>query len=390
MNSLSRRIFRLSLGLLIIAAGIFFTVVPGYVDRQFNQLLPMQAPPPADSVRAFHNTLRIGDMHDDILLWGRELTTQHDYGHTDLPRLKKGGVSLQVFSVVTKTPANINYQRNSGDTDQITLLMIARLAPWRAWYSLTERALYQARNLKETARAHPEMLRVVTRAPELKQALALPADQRPVIGLLAIEGMHALDGKLTNLTVLDSAGYRMIGLAHFFDNAFSGSAHGEEKYGLTDLGRKAFKEMEKRNILIDLAHASSAAIDDALELATRPLVVSHTGVKGTCDSPRNLSDEHIRRIAATGGLIGIGFWGEAVCGSAPEAVARAMRYAADIAGVDHIALGSDWDGATKEQIGAEQLPYLTAALMREGFSRQDIAKIMGENLIRLLSNTLPE
>ncbi len=390
-KNILRRILKAAVLLIALGLLIFFTVVPTYMDRQFNKLLPLDAPPLADSVRAFHNSLPIiGDMHDDILLWDRDITEHHEYGHTDIPRLKKGHVGLQFFSVVTKTPKGINYQRNSGDTDQITLLMIAQGAPWRTWFSLTERALYRAHTLYKTAEEHPTMLRVITRSSQLRTVLNIPEEKRPIMGLLAIEGMHALDGKRENLALLDNAGYRMIGLAHFFDNAFSGSAHGIEKYGLTELGKKTFKEMEQRKILIDLAHASPAAIDDALKLATRPLVVSHTGVKGTCKSPRNLSDAQLRGIAATGGIIGIGFWKEAVCGSNPEHIARAMRYAADIAGVDHIALGSDWDGATKEEIGAEQLPYLTAALFKEGFTKKDIEKIMGENLLRLLSQTLPE
>ncbi len=388
MTSPVKRILQIFWGVLLLAIIVFFTYVPVFVDKQFNVLLDLKAPELPDSVRAFHKTLRAADMHDDILLWGRDLAEKHDHGHTDLPRLRAGSVRLQIFSVVTKTPSGINYQSNNAETDQITLLMIARMAPLKAWYSLTERALYQAGRLRETAAEYPEQLTVVTNRKSLQSFLKNAAPDK-IAGVLAIEGMHALDGKLENLDVLDKAGYRMIGLAHFFDNAFSGSAHGEEKYGLTELGRQAFREMEKRHILIDLAHASPRAIEDALAMATRPLVVSHTGVKAGCDSPRNLTDDQLRRIAATGGLIGIGFWSGAVCDSDVESVVDAMLHAVEIAGIDHVALGSDWDGATQEELSADRLPWLTAALLNRGLSKEDVRKIMGENLIRLLGTTLP-
>ncbi len=388
MTTPVKRILQIFWGIILLALIVFFTYVPVFVDKQYNVLLDLKAPELPDSVRAFHNTLRAADMHDDILLWGRDLAEEHDHGHTDLPRLRAGRVRLQVFSVVTKTPSGINYQSNNAETDQITLLMMAQMAPLKAWYSLTERALYQAGRLRETAAAYPEQLTVVTDRESLQGFLKnAPPDK--IAGVLAIEGMHALDGKLENLDVLDKAGYRMIGLAHFFDNAFSGSAHGEEKYGLTELGKQAFREMEKRHILIDLAHASPRAIEEALAMATRPLVVSHTGVKASCDSPRNLTDDQLRRIAATGGLIGIGFWSGAVCDSDVESVVDAMLHAVAIAGIDHVALGSDWDGATREELSADRLPWLTAALLNRGLSKEDVRKIMGENLIRLLGTTLP-
>ena len=125
-------------------------------------------------------------------------------------------------------------------------------------------------------------------------------------GLLAIEGAHVLDGKLENLDVLYRAGYRMMSPSHFFDNDIGGSAAGAHKIGLTDKGREWVRQMESRHMIIDLAHASPRTIEDVLAIATRPLVVSHTGVKGTCDNNRNLTDDQIRAVAAKGGLMGVG------------------------------------------------------------------------------------
>jgi microsomal dipeptidase-like Zn-dependent dipeptidase len=148
--------------------------------------------------------------------------------------------------------------------------------------------------------------------------------------------------------------------------------------------------MEEKMMIVDLAHASSRAIDDVLAIATRPLVVSHTGVKGTCNNTRNLSDEQVKRIAQTGGVIGIGFWETAVCGVDARAIAHAIRYAVNLAGVEHIGLGSDFDGAVRTPFDAANIIQLTDALLAEGFSENEIAMIMGGNVLRLLQERLPD
>ena len=125
-------------------------------------------------------------------------------------------------------------------------------------------------------------------------------------------------------------------------------------------------------------------------MATRPVVVSHTGVKGTCDNRRNLSDEQLRAIAANGGLVGIGYWETAVCGKDAASIARAIKYAAGVIGVDHVALGSDFDGAVPTPFDATGLVKLTEALLAAGFSPEDIAKVMGGNEIRFFMENLPD
>lgn len=214
--------------------------------------------------------------------------------------------------------------------------------------------------------------------------------ERIVGGWLGIEGAQALEGDPVNVDVLFDAGFRMMSPSHFFDTEMGGSAHGIEKYGLTASGREMVRRMEAKRMFVDLAHSSKATIDDILAVATRPVVVSHTGVKGTCDNNRNLSDDQLRRIAATGGVIGIGFWDTAICGEDAAGIARAIKYAASVAGVEHVALGSDFDGSVKVPFDASGVPLITEALIAEGFSDNDIALIMGGNVLRLLSEYLPE
>ena len=229
----------------------------------------------------------------------------------------------------TKTPRGLNIQRNTGDSDQIFWLALAQRWPISTWNSLTERALYQSGRLQDMAERSRGRFVVVRSSQELSTYLQRKQHETGITaGILSIEGAHALDGQLENLDRLYDAGYRMISPAHFFDNEFAGSSAGLKKAGLTEKGRELIARMERKRMIVDLAHSSNQTIDDVLAIATRPVVVSHTGVKGTCDNNRNLSDAQIRAIAQRGGIIGIGYWPTATCGRDAQAIARALRHAA--------------------------------------------------------------
>lgn len=353
----------------------------------------LQAPPYAASQKAvdLHKTLQIADLHADALLWGRDLLKRSSRGHVDIPRLIEGNVALQVFSVVTKTPRGLNIERNDDRTDNVLLLALAQRWPLDSWFSLRARALYQANRLQTMAENSHDQLVLIRTSHDLERFMAQRTqDPHRVAGLLAIEGAQALDGDPANVEVLFQAGYRMMSPSHFFDTEMGGSAHGIVRGGLTDKGREMIRRMEARHMIVDLAHASPKTIEDVLHVATRPVVVSHTGVKGTCDNTRNLSDDQLRQVAANGGIVGIGFWETAVCGTEASAIAKAMRYTADLIGVDHLAHGSDFDGAVAVPFDTTGLVQITDALIREGFSDIDISKIMGGNELRFLSQNLPE
>jgi len=374
---------------IVVGLGVFCFVVPVQVDKAYNGVLH---PPPyaaSAAARTLHAGLRVADLHADTLLWTRDLLNRSSYGHVDVPRLQDGNVAIQVFSVVTKAPRGMNIERNTGDTDNITLLAMARRWPVASWTNLTERAMYQARLLHDAARRSNGDLVVLENRDELDRFLTRRQTQpRAVAGLLAIEGAHALSGDLNNVDRLYAAGFRVIGLAHFFDNEMAGSAHGVQQGGLTDLGRQLIERMERSHMIVDLAHASARTIADVLALAHQPVVVSHTGVKGTCDNARNLSDEQLKGVAATGGLVGIGYWDTAICGTDAAAIARSIRYAVNLIGADHVALGSDFDGAVTEPFDTTGVVQITDALLQAGFDGMTIRKILGENVIRLLQRVL--
>jgi microsomal dipeptidase-like Zn-dependent dipeptidase len=373
------------LALLVIAAILFFILAPAMVEKSMNKVRPV-ALKITPRALALQKTLDVADMHADSLLWKRDLLTRSDRGQVDLPRLQAGHYALQVFSSVTKTPKNQNYDANSGDTDNITRLVVADLQPMRTWNSLLQRSLYHAEKLKRFADRSNGQLRLITSSADLQK---LVADRRAGSGavgaMLSIEGLQDLEGKIGNLDKLYAAGFRMAGLAHFFDNDIAGSMHGVKKGGLTPLGRSVVARMERLGMVVDVAHSSHETTGEVIAMARRPIVSSHGGVQATCKVNRNLTDDEIRGIAKTGGVIGIGYWDAAICSNKPEDAAKAIAYVRDLVGIDHVGLGSDFDGAVTTGFDASQVAAITQALLDRGFSDDDIRKVMGGNVIRVLS-----
>ncbi len=332
-----------------------------------------------------HDTLVVADLHADSLMWDRDLDARSRVGHVDLVRLREGNVALQVFALPTRAPFGQNFDATEADAmDQIQLLGIAQLWPTETWSSLEARAHLHADELA-TLEDDNDSFFLVRGAEDLARL----APGGPTGGLLALEGAHCLQGDLEAVDRLFAAGFRMVGLTHFFDNRLGGSAHGIEKGGLTPFGRDVVRRMEALGIVVDLAHASPAVVDDVLDLATKPVVVSHTGVRGVCDNNRNLTDHALQRIRDNGGVVGIGFWPDAVCGDDADAIVTSIRYVTDHIGVEHVALGSDFDGAVHVPFDASGLAAITDALLAAGFDRSEIKKVMGENVVRVLRATLP-
>lgn len=376
--------------LLIIFIISFFTIIPRYIADSMNTVINKPPYQVSEKAKQLHEKLFVADMHADSLLWKRNLLEKDNIGQVDIPRLFEGNVALQAFTVVTKTPRGMNIENNKGDTDNIFWLVLSEMQPFEDLSSLTARAVFQAKKLQQFAEKSDGKFVVIKSKKDLQSFLERRKTERIVGGWLGIEGAHALDGKPENVDVLFDAGFRMMSPSHFFDNEMGGSAHGVEKYGLTEKGKEMIRRMEQKGMLVDVAHASKKTIDDVLAMTTKPVVVSHTGVKGTCDNNRNLSDEQLRAIAKTGGVIGIGFWDTATCGDDAKSIAKAIRYTANVVGVEHVGLGSDFDGSVKVPFDTSGEALITEALLNEGFSEDEIAKIMGGNILRLLSENLPD
>jgi membrane dipeptidase len=383
--------FRLKLaGVALALVLFFFFAAAPLLDWIANGATGQSPPPPTARALALHESLWVADLHADSLMWNRAPEERHERGRVDVPRLIEGGVALQAFTIVSKTPWGMNVSSNSDRSDMLTLLFIAQRWPPRTWSSLLERALYQAERLHESARRSGGTFRVITSRAELSSYERERREKRAIsAGFLGVEGAQVLEGKLENVQRLFDAGIRMLSPSHFFDTEVGGSAHGEHKTGLTPFGRQVIQEMQRLGMLVDLAHASRQTIDDVLDITSQPVVFSHTGVSATCPSPRNIPDSVLLRTAASGGLVGIGFFEGATCGRDLGAVVRAIRYAVDRIGAEHVALGSDFDGFVRTPIDAAGLPALTDALLQAGLDEDQIRSIMGRNVQRVLHRVLP-
>ena len=378
-------------GLILVLIFLFFGLGPKLVEKRINQVSEHNPYSISDEASNLHADLFIGDWHADSTLWNRNLINENEYGHVDIPRLQKGNVSLQMFTTVSKSPSGLNYEKNSGESsDSITALTIIQRWPLKTWNNLTERVIYQAQKLHNFAKNDHDNFMLIFSKRDLNNYLERKKSKPSLVGgLIGTEGSHALEGNIKNIERLYEEGFRMMSLHHFFDNKLGGSLHGLSGDGLSNFGIDAINEMIRLGIMIDVSHSSEKVVEDVLRITNQPLLVSHTGLYGHCQSSRNIRDVLMQKIASKGGLIGIGYWNGAVCGNTPKAIADAIRYGIDLVGSNHIALGSDFDGAVMPAFDTSELSALTQELISIGISEDDIRLVMGDNMLRFLNDNLP-
>jgi membrane dipeptidase len=325
-----------------------------------------------DEARAFHGEICVLDLHADTAKLmdklGYDLAARHDrpmpktinvFGHVDIPRLRDGGVAGQFFSFWT-TP----YPQR-GCTKSVTRQLDA---------------------LDRAMEKNPEALRWTRTGVDVRAAKA--AGQIAALG--GIEGGQALEGDLDTIEAFSRRGVRYLGLMHFTATQIGSPAKGrgsDPNQGLTAFGRDAIRECERTGVIVDLAHINRRGFMDALDLATLPLMVSHTGVIGVHEHWRNIDDEQLRRVADNGGCVGIIFARKYLGSASIEAVVDHLMHIIDVAGAEVPALGSDFDGFVVPPEGLEDistLPNLTVALSRRGVSTTVLEKILGGNVLRVL------
>jgi len=393
MRKISLKKVMIVLVLLILLAYILARLfVPNMVDKRFNKTINLPPYQVSDEATKVYQSLEfISDLHSDVLLWDRNIIDRHSHGHEDIPRMLEANIGLQAFTIVNKVPKGLNFDKNDDQSDQITLPFIVQGRPISSWFDLTQRVVVQSESLHRFANESGGKLRVIKSKQDLIQYIKdRTKDKNITAGFLGIEGAQALQGKMENLDIVYKAGVRMIGLTHFFDNEVGGSAHGVKKGGITEFGKNLITKMEEKNIFVDLSHASPKLIDDVLAIATKPMLISHTGVKGTCNNVRNLSDEHLIKIAKLGSVVGIAMFEQAICGTQSKDIAKAIKYTADLIGAKYVGLGSDFDGAIAAVFDVTGFPQIVDELLKLGMSKQDIELVMGENIKRVLLSHLPD
>ncbi|MFY9175386.1 MAG: dipeptidase [Peptococcia bacterium] len=243
--------------------------------------------------------------------------------------------------------------------------------------------------LQEEGRKNGQYLEIIRSREDLSDLS--PADFKV---LLAIEGGEALEGRLSNLRILYGLGFRSITLTWNQRNEIAdGVAENEGKGGLTNFGKEVVREMNRLGMLIDVSHLNEAGFWDVLSLSTKPLVASHSCCRSLCNHPRNLTNSQLKALQENGGVIGINFYPNFL-GSGEltiENVIEHIEYAAEIAGIDHVGLGSDFDGIDTVPKGLEnaaKLPTLTELLLKRGWKDSELIKVLGGNFIRVLDQVL--
>ena len=386
-----KKILLAALALLIVTAVLARVLLPGILENAMNVVDEHEPYPISDRARQLHDSLFIVDLHSDSLLWARDLSEQSSRGQVDLPRMRQGNVAIQVFSATTKSPSGQNYESNEAGTDTITPLAIVSGWPSSTWSSLFARAQYQLEKLHALVEANTPQLIFIRRKADLEALEAARQSDRDVVGAMyLIEGAHPLEGDVDNLDKLQAQGLQFVGLTHFFDNELGGSLHGISGEGLTDFGRSVIERADQLNMTIDIAHASPQMVRDVLALTSRPVILSHGGFKGHCDSPRNLDDELMLQVAEAGGIIGVGYWDATACDYTPAGIAKSIRYGIDLLGLEHIALGSDYDGAVTTSLDTSELAALTQAMLDQDFTEAEIRAVMGGNMQRFFREQLPD
>ncbi|MEW6730414.1 MAG: dipeptidase [Acidobacteriota bacterium] len=363
-------------------------------------------PLPVASCEELHRDALVIDGHADtiqLVLAGRDLAMRGKDGHLDIPRMREGGLDAQFFAIFVDSI----YQGEAAA--QRTRQIIDRI--------------------EHICKQHSEQLTLVRSAGETEEAV----ENGDIAILMGIEGGHAINNSLTVLEEFYQRGVCYLGLTWSNTNDWADAAGDVVRHhGLSDFGERVVREMNRLGMLIDISHASDETFYDVLATSKQPVIASHSACRALTNHPRNLTDEMLRALARNGGVCCINFYSEFVDESYRRrqpryhkpsagalsakqfggnldawAVARFQRFLADngnpppdltalidhidhavkVAGIDHVGLGSDFDGISSLPRGLEdvsKLPAITCALAARGYSQNDIKKILGGNLLRVL------
>jgi membrane dipeptidase len=282
-------------------------------------------------------------------------------GHVDLPRLLESGVDLQVFAAYIQPEYKI------------------------------ERALHRVMQLidafHQILSAHQDKLMLFTKVSDVQEA----EKQGRIAAMLSIEGGEAVEGNLAILRMLYRLGVRAITLTWNERNQIAdGAAEGRTEGGLTNFGIELVSEMNKIGMVVDVSHISDAGFFDVIEASRSPIIASHSNCRALCNHRRNLTDEMIKLLAEKDGVMGMNFSptfiDENKDNATLERVLDHIDHVVKVAGVEHVGLGSDFDGIEDVPKGLEdvtKMPYITEGLLRRKYSENDILKILGENFLRV-------
>ena len=366
----------------------------------------------SDRARQLHARAIVIDGHDDTtqrLIFDKPFNIggRNANGNLDIPRMKEGGLDALFFSIWV--PADV--------TGPVAV----------------KRALVQIDAVREAVRTHPNDLVLATTAMDVRRAAA----DRKIAALMGMEGGHMIDNDLRLLRDYAALGVRYLTLTHFRNTDWGDSSTDKPAHnGLTAFGKDVVRELNRVGVIVDISHVSDKTFSDAIAVSSAPVIASHSSTRALTNHPRNMTDEMLRALARNGGVVMINYHagfvseefriasekrsgdivarmaamskkcgGNEACttmeqerldheamatGQLPkvswEQIIDHIDHAVKIAGVDHVGLGSDFDGAVMPlgMEDASKLPRITDALVKKGYSEQDVEKILGGNLLRVM------
>ncbi len=377
-------------------------------------VLTQSGPPTGVSAHAkeVHDRAIVIDTHADspqrmLSEKGFDFGVRHENGSLDIPRMREGGLDAEFFSIwvpseLTGPPA-------------------------------VKKAMDLIDAVRETVRAHPNDLMLATTAADIRRAAA----EHKIAALMGMEGGHMIDDDLRLLRSYAALGVRYLTLTHFKNNNWADSSTDKPAHnGLTPFGKDVVRELNRLGVMVDISHVADKTFYDAIATSTAPVIASHSSCRAIDTHPRNMTDDMLRALAKNGGVVMINYevsflseeyrvasdkqngdvvtqlnamskkcGGDEACstlesarinteamnsGKLPkvtwERIIEHIDHAVKVAGVDHVGLGSDFDGATMP-IGMEdasKLPKITDALLKKGYSDTDVTKILGGNLLRVM------
>ena len=350
------------------------------------------------------------DSHIDtvqrVLNANEDISTEHPAGHVDLPRLREAGMRAPFFALYVPT-----YYHGS---------------------EAVRRTLQLRDAMQSVFDSHSDQIELATSASDVARI----TQAGKIAAVLTIESGHAIADDLAVLRMYHRLGVRSMTLTHFRNNNWADSSTDKPQHdGLTDFGREVVREMNRIGMIVDISHVSDKTFYDTLEVTCKPLIASHSSCRALCDVPRNMTDDMIRALAKNGGVIGINFGGDFVspkevetarqtfaahAAVEPDLTGRALDefaakyyldnynimkqnqatiedvadhidHAVKLAGVDHVGIGSDWDGIDSVPAGLEdvsKMPALTALLLQRGYSEGDVKQILGGNFLRVMRQVI--
>jgi membrane dipeptidase len=368
----------------------------------------------SDQAKKLQSSSIVIDTHDDttqrLLDPSFDISVRHSDGNIDIPRMREGGLSAIFFSIWISSKI---------------------LGP-----DAVQKAIHQIDAVRETVRKHPNDLLLATSAADIREA----KQQHKIAVLIGVEGGHMMGNDLAVLRTFAALGVRYMTLTHMDNNEWADSSTDKPLHnGLTDFGKKVVLEMNRLGILVDISHVSDKTFEDALAISKAPLLASHSSCRSICNAPRNMTDDMMRDLAKHGGVVQINYHvgflsqefrdyekahpeveksideevkkrcgdnescklttGDQVvrdfmeAGKLPKVdwtvIIDHIDHAVKVAGIDHVGLGSDFDGAVMP-LGMQDvshIPQITDALLKKGYSESDVRKIVGENTLRLLSDS---